>query len=71
MYFVYMKSNLDFFNKSLIHQLFAHLDALDILLLHELREKIQSKVFHAVVKFVFSGVTIQREAIQKRASLCK
>lgn len=47
MYFDYMKSNLDFSNKSLIHQLFAHLGDLDTCSLHELQEIIHSKVIHA------------------------
>lgn len=49
MYFSYTKSNLDVFNKSQIHQLFAHLDDPDAHSLHELQKTIHSEVIHAVV----------------------
>lgn len=65
MYFSYIKMNLDFFNTSLIHQLFAPLDDLDSHLLHELQETIHSEVIHAVVRSVFNGGMIQLDMIQK------
>lgn len=65
MYFSYTKSNLNFLNKSLIPQLFAHLDGVCSHSLHELQEIIHSKVIHAVERFVSSVVKIQPDVNRK------
>lgn len=71
MYFSYTKPNLDFLNKSLAHQLFAHLDDVCSHSLRELQEIIHSKVIHAVVWFVFSEVMTQLDVNQEELHSAK